>query len=105
MKPNTIILGFYDSETPKDFFQTLVLKLSLLLKVLVLFSFFRGTSPYKTDGFNISGLPDFPIRRDGETKQIDIKEYVSILSDILRMKKNLCLCRHFHRLDKDFITK
>uniref|UniRef100_A0A1A9W0D8 Amino acid permease/ SLC12A domain-containing protein n=1 Tax=Glossina brevipalpis TaxID=37001 RepID=A0A1A9W0D8_9MUSC len=86
MKPNTIILGFYDSEAPKDFFQT-------------------GTSPYKTDGFNISGLPDFPIRRDGETKKISVKEYVLILSDILRMRKNLCLCRHFHRLDKDFITK
>ncbi|XP_036328968.1 solute carrier family 12 member 9-like [Rhagoletis pomonella] len=86
MKPNTIILGFYDSEAPKDFFEA-------------------GTSPYKTDGFNHGEIQNFPIRRDGEEKQIDVTEYVAIMCDVLRMKKNLCLCRHFHRLDKNFIAK
>ncbi|XP_004521821.1 solute carrier family 12 member 9 [Ceratitis capitata] len=86
MKPNTIILGFYDSEVPKDFFEA-------------------GTSPYKTDGFNHGEIQNFPIRRDGEEKQIDVAEYVAIMCDVLRMKKNLCLCRHFHRLDKNFIAK
>lgn len=55
--------------------------------------------------FNVSSLCNFPIRRNGEAKQMNVVEYVSIISDILRMKKNLCLCRHFHRLDKHFITK
>ncbi|XP_018798422.1 PREDICTED: solute carrier family 12 member 9 [Bactrocera latifrons] len=86
MKPNTIILGFYDSETPRDFFEA-------------------GTSPYKTEGFNHGEIQNFPIRRDGEEKHIDVAEYVAIMSDVLRMKKNLCLCRHFHRLDKNFIAK
>uniref|UniRef100_A0A1I8NU70 Solute carrier family 12 member 9 n=1 Tax=Stomoxys calcitrans TaxID=35570 RepID=A0A1I8NU70_STOCA len=86
MKPNTIVLGFYDNEAPKDFFQT-------------------STSPYKTDGFNTGDMQNFPIRHDGEEKHIDVTEYVEIISDILRMKKNLCLCRHFHRLDKHFIAK
>lgn len=50
-------------------------------------------------------MQNFPIRHDGEEKHIDVTEYVEIISDILRMKKNLCLCRHFHRLDKHFIAK
>lgn len=63
-----------------------------------------SSSPYKTDGFNEGDIQNFPIRRDGEPKQFDVQEYVQILCDTLRMKKNLCLCRNFQRLDKNFIT-
>jgi len=63
-----------------------------------------GSSPYKTDDFNNGEIQNFPIRRDGDPKQFQIQEYVQILCDTLRMKKNLCLCRNFQRLDKNFIS-
>lgn len=83
-----------------------MLVLHIIIYVLnVLFFLNSSSSPYKTDGFNLGEMRNFPIRRDGEEKHIEVTEYVAIISDILRMKKNLCLCRHFHRLDKQFIAK
>lgn len=41
----------------------------------------------------------FPIR-SGNT--LHPEEYVQMMKDVLRMNKNLCLCRHFSQLDKDF---
>lgn len=64
-----------------------------------------GSSPYKTDDFNSGEIQNFPIRRDGDPKHFQVEEYVQILCDTLRMKKNLCLCRNFQRLDKNFIAQ
>lgn len=88
MKPNTIILGFYDEERPIDFFQD---------------------PRYSTKMFeNITTFPNntiFPSRQNDETKNLDPVQYVRMCSDVLRMKKNLCLCRNFHTLDKTQIVK
>jgi len=83
MKPNTIVLGFYDDEPPKDFFQS-------------------SDSPYQTNTFqdDFQGRSLFPLRKDPSEKQLSGTEYVSLISDILRMKKNACVCRHFQSLDK-----
>lgn len=88
MKPNTIVLGFYDEETPIDFFKN---------------------SEYATDMFeNISTLPNstvFPLRHTNAEKNLDSIQYVGMCSDVLKMKKNLCLCRNFHTLNKLQIAK
>ncbi|XP_029732626.2 solute carrier family 12 member 9 isoform X2 [Aedes albopictus] len=86
MKPNTIILGFYDEEQSKDFFE-------------------HENSPYKTAEFDDNGIKLFPFRRSGEQKPLLATDYVQIIDDVLRMKKNICLCRHFHRLDKQMIAR
>ncbi|XP_076749832.1 solute carrier family 12 member 9 [Xylocopa sonorina] len=88
MKPNTIILGFYDEEAPINFFKN---------------------SQYATDMFeNVSTLPNsaaFPLRQTNAEKNLDPVQYVGMCSDVLKMKKNLCLCRNFHLLNKSQITK
>lgn len=62
--------------------------------------FCSENSPYNTALFNENGCRQFPIRKNGAAKALSAIEYVSIVSDVLRMKKNLCICRHFHRMDK-----
>jgi len=87
MKPNTIILGFYDEEACCDFFDD-------------------ESSPYRTNKFSSSNTGVlFPYRKKNEIKSLSPDEYVNIVSDILRMRKNVCLCRHFHRLNKTTIAK
>lgn len=36
--------------------------------------------------------------RDPMVKSISVDEYVGMISDVLKMKKNLCICRHFQKL-------
>lgn len=62
-------------------------------------------SPYRTSIFNANNQEIFPVRAAGERPHLTPQEYVAIICDILRMKKSVCLCRHFHRLDKTAITK
>lgn len=47
----------------------------------------------------------FELRSAGTRRHLEPEEYVAIICDVLRMKKNICLCRHFHRLDKHLIAK
>lgn len=73
--------------------------------ILFFFPLFSENSPYKTDKFDINNDKIFPIRSDGNREHLTPEEYVAIICDVLRMKKNICLCRHFHRLDKHLIAK
>ncbi|XP_063220409.1 solute carrier family 12 member 9 isoform X2 [Bacillus rossius redtenbacheri] len=89
MKPNTIVLGFYDNEIPVDFF--------------------KSDSHYQTDLFkDVSGANHrrlFAIRSSGDEREIDVCQFVGMVTDTFKMRKNLCLCRYFHNLDKNEFTK
>jgi hypothetical protein len=42
----------------------------------------------------------FPLRTDASSKPLPVDEYVSMLRDIvIKFQKNLCVCRHFAKLD------
>lgn len=56
-------------------------------------------SPYKTEQFDLDcGEVIFPPRGPLDAR-LSAAEYVRIVSDVLCVDKNVCLCRHFHRLD------
>lgn len=76
MKPNTVILGFLDDEEQTDFLQS-------------------PDSSYRNVDFDIDM---FSLTRP---RTLEPLEYVQMMSDVLRMNKNLCLCRNFSKLKKD----
>ena len=49
------------------------------------------------------------LRTDGadleELSQVSTAEYVQIVRDLIKMDKNVCLCRYFHNFDKKELIK
>lgn len=93
MKPNTLVLGFYDSCTPEDFF-------------LQDTAFCDSTLAQETEGeynFGID-LPSLqahfpPVRHIESPRWLSPEEYVGIISDAIKMNKNVCLARYFFQLE------
>ena len=74
MKPNTIVLGFYDDTNHLD-------------------DLASSGSQYLNPGF------------DGKFKyqegsRISREDFVGVIEDTLKLQKNICLCRHFQKLDR-----
>ncbi|XP_053703843.1 solute carrier family 12 member 9 isoform X1 [Synchiropus splendidus] len=92
MKPNTLILGFYDSCTPEDYF----------LQDSEFCDTSKGKGGESEYNFGVD-LPSlqahFPPVRNAECPRwLCPEEYVGILSDAVKMNKNVCLARYFFNL-------
>ncbi|KAF4530706.1 hypothetical protein B566_EDAN004947 [Ephemera danica] len=88
MKPNTVILGFYDYIAPRDFLE-------------------GEESSYQTSTFRhvqeASGIPLFGMR-DIDSRALSRAEYIGMVCDTLKLQKNVVLCRHFQNLNKASIA-
>lgn len=76
MKPNTVILGFLGDEYSEDFLRS-------------------NESSYRNLEFSSEV---FPLEDESSLQPV---EYIQIMSDVLKLKKNLCICRNFYKLKKD----
>ena len=129
LRPNTIILGFYDTAAPEDklrnrsFFKKRWLKSSAPSSTTAATTFqqpstiqsgaMEGASTITLNSFNssaaINGNDMYPIfnfgdlRQENEEKELDIHSYVQIIKDVLHLNKSICLARNFHQLQKDDI--
>lgn len=88
MKPNTLVLGFYDNCYPEDYF----------LQDPVFCEGDRGEG----DNFGVD-LPSLqayfpPVRHAESPRSLQPEEYVSIIRDAIKMGKNVCLGRYFYQL-------
>ncbi|KAJ8396440.1 hypothetical protein AAFF_G00017460 [Aldrovandia affinis] len=93
MKPNTLVLGFYDNCVPEDYF----LQDPAFCQESV------GHASGGGDDFGVD-LPSlqahFPPVRDMECPRcLSAEEYVGIVSDAIKMGKNVCLGRYFFQLE------
>ncbi|KAL1491135.1 hypothetical protein ABEB36_011777 [Hypothenemus hampei] len=78
MKPNTVILGFLDQEQESlDFLGS-------------------QESSYRSVNFDDARM--FPLT---DRSSLEPLEYVQMMRDVLKLKKNLCLCRNFIKLNKE----
>lgn len=92
MRPNTIVLGFYDDCTPQDHLQGKIL--------LSVGSGMDTASLTKKPGEQ--RCPFFPnVRLAEEAKDLREEEYVSIIADAVRMGKNVVLARYFNEFERE----
>ena len=98
MKPNTVVLGFTD-DTPA----TNTLEDSKLLKTLKFAKLDRSEVVEYFTGADFAPTRTSASAANGHDYRMDVHEYVSIIVDSLKLNKNICLARHFHKLDKDRI--
>lgn len=89
MKPNTILFGFPDSTPSQNFFT-------------------RESSPFNITSYQAtspsSSSPALILSRPAH-ESISSEEFVSMVRDVLLLGKNVCVCRHFHLMDKVTMLK
>ncbi|XP_013886608.1 solute carrier family 12 member 9 isoform X2 [Austrofundulus limnaeus] len=94
MRPNTLILGFYDDSTPED---------NLCNETLSSTVFgLDKACPASEPGQQPS--PFFPaVRGAGDSKDLQEEEYVSIIADAVKLGKNVALARYFNQFNRNEI--
>uniref|UniRef100_A0A8C1WY94 Solute carrier family 12 member 9 n=1 Tax=Cyprinus carpio TaxID=7962 RepID=A0A8C1WY94_CYPCA len=96
MRPNTLVLGFYDDTPPQDQLQDSALPICR----------FSESAAQVDDPENQSDPPfHFPPVRGGvsvgrDGKSLGPQEYVCIIADAVKMLKNVALVRYFGQFDR-----
>lgn len=92
MRPNTLVLGFYDDFTPQDDLQGKILQ----SKGHGLDAASPSTDPCE------QRMPFFSnVRSPDDPKDLQEEEYVSVIADAVKMGKNVTLARYFNQFNRE----
>ncbi|XP_078616081.1 solute carrier family 12 member 9-like isoform X2 [Branchiostoma floridae x Branchiostoma japonicum] len=90
MKPNTVMMGFYDNCAQEDTFLSMdVFKEPKEKRV-----------QFADEEYGKMGEAFPPLRKLGDEKVLNLSEYVAIISDAIKLTKNVCLLRYFRQMDR-----
>ncbi|CAH1239487.1 SLC12A9 [Branchiostoma lanceolatum] len=90
MKPNTVMMGFYDNCAHEDTFLSMdVFKEPKERRV-----------QFADEEYGKMGEAFPPLRKHEDEKVLKLSEYVAIISDAIKLTKNVCLLRYFHQMDR-----
>ncbi|XP_068557827.1 solute carrier family 12 member 9-like isoform X2 [Cebidichthys violaceus] len=96
MRPNTLVLGFYDDCTPQDELQG---------KILLSAGHGLETGSPSIDPRE-QWSPFFPnVRCADELKDLPEDEYVSVIADAVKMGKNVTLARYFNQFNREEVLE
>jgi len=99
MKPNTLVLGFYDDSVQRDTFKDMdLLKKTVSLKR-------PNEEGNLTQTNNVSLFFTIKDQPSNRTSNFGVEEYVNVINDALKMNKNVCIARYFDQLDKTAMIK
>ncbi|KAK2881726.1 hypothetical protein QQF64_008165 [Cirrhinus molitorella] len=96
MRPNTVVLGFYDDIPPQDQLQD---------STLTMYKFSDNSSQTDDPEDQSDSQFHFPPVREGVSvgrggKSLGPQEYVCIIADAVKMLKNVALARYFGQFDR-----
>nr|CAB3266105.1 solute carrier family 12 member 9-like [Phallusia mammillata] len=113
MKPNTLVLGFYDDSSCQDTF----LKVGAFgekkrrsgsrLSAIIADERRTEDETFESRSFFESGTSAFDLSDDASEQGhgLPVEEYVAIIYDALKLRKNVCLARYFDQLDKTAVMQ
>lgn len=102
MRPNTLVLGFYDDSLPKDkLVDPSLTTIQCSDQPMSTLSPDNNPPLFHFPGVRGGGIGD---RQDGgesgDSKSLGVEEYVAIIADAVKMLKNVALARHFDSFER-----
>eukprot|EP00118_Oscarella_pearsei_P012871 m.98038 g.98038 ORF g.98038 m.98038 type:complete len:171 (+) comp36969_c0_seq27:1916-2428(+) len=98
MRPNTVVLGFYDTSLPEDTTHNAVGFVWRKTRPLLKYCSEEDDTQFE------SVAAKFPhLRTSVDEQQLQPLEYVGIIKDSLQLDMNVCILRNFQNLDKSHL--
>jgi potassium/chloride transporter 9 len=99
MKPNTVMIGFYDNTLPDDLLKNRLFPKRKRRANYGLVS--QNSNINFASNLSTSQFEELRAVNDANENRLKLNAFVDIVRDVLKLRKNLCVCRRFNTLKKE----